>query len=1729
MFKKKEVSLKNYLHKLFVVVCFIAILFASRNAHASHSMGADLTYHYLGGNRYEITLSFYRDCFGIFPQDSVLLSITSSCFPDDAIYLHQDSGTGHEITPHCPSAITTCNGGTYTGIQQYIYHGIVTVAGSCSDWTFGYEQCCRNAAITTVNNPDISDMYIYATLNNTITSNNNSPTFSNLPVPFVCLGQQFCYNHGAFDMDGDSLGFSLITPYFSSGVPITYLNPFTAMNPLTSNPPVIFNPLTGDICMTPTTIEVTVMAVLVKEYRNGVLIGSVERDIQVTVFNCNNQIPALTGINGSNLFLELTCAGTQTCFNIFSSDSNANQNTTVTWNYAIPSATFTTVPGPRESASFCWTPTQADISSIPHCFTATVHDDNCPMYGSQTYSYCITVTGINVNAGPNQSVGCNAQATLTATATGGSGNYTYHWNTGQTTSTISAGPGTYWVTASDGRCTNTDTVVVNPNITVPVANFSIVNSCTSLAVQFNSLSTISGGTIASYHWHFGDGDSSNLQSPLHNYTATGVYPVTLIIQSLAGCIDSVVQWLDLSSNQPVAAFTFNNACSHQQVNFTDHSTSSSAIVSWLWSFGDASTSSIPNPAHVYSSPGTYPVTLIMRNTNGCRDSISHNVSVFPAPLANAGIDHSICRGSDDTLIASGGVIYQWNPGGIDSATIIISPTTSQYYVITVTDTNNCMAIDSVLVTVNPAPFANAGNNHSICIGSSTTLTGSGSGYYLWDPGGDTTRQVTVSPTTSTIYTLTVTNAFGCQSSDQTLVTVNPLPNANAGPDQSICSGNQVTLSATGGINFRWLPFGATTSSITFTPVATATYMLIASSGPGCRDTDYVSVTLNPLPTASFLSPLSACANALVQFTDQSSVLSGAISWSWNFGNSVTSSLQHPAVVYTSPGNYNITLVVTSDEGCTDLSTAVISIIAAPVAAFNVSNVCRFDTVRFLNNSTISTGEALNYQWNFGDVNTSVSTNPVHYYPGTGTYHSTLLVTSASGCTDTVSNDVTVYALPTANAGLDQSICSGNAATLTASGGVSYLWNPGGLNSSSINVSPVNAQTYHVQVTDAHNCQAGDDVQVTVNPNPIADAGADQTVCSGSTATLTASGGISYSWNPGGATSQQILVNPTLATTYVVTVTNSFGCEGTDQVDVAVNSLPVANAGTDQSVCSGNQVTFVATGGGSYQWQPVGDTSSSISFIPLVNATYTLTVTNANGCEDTDQVSVAVNPLPVANFSGPAQACSGSLINFSDQSAVSSGAVSAWSWYFGNALISSSQNPAMNLTDTGMYVVHLVVTTNAGCLDSVDGSVSIAPLPDVSFNANDVCLHRAVNFSNTSLIPGGEPLSYEWRFGDNSLPSSVISPSHLYVDYGNYFARLTATSLRGCIDSTSAMLTVHALPLVNFSSVSICENDPVHFNNLSTIPHDAIAAWNWYFGDSYSSGIANPDHAYTTFGNYPVQLIVTSSFGCIDSTTKTQRINPNPVPDFAGEQKCFGDSIRFINLSHIPAGSIDRWQWFFGDRTYAYTSTAVHLYHQPGYYHVQLLILSDSGCRATVVLPAAAIVYPLPEASFLPNTTNVDEIFPSVTFINQSATAATSSWDFGDGTFSSDFSPFHTYPHTGIFEVQLIVTDRNGCRDTTYSSLEVKPVSTIFVPNAFTPNGDGINEVFRAIFINIVKLNTQIFDRWGVKIAEWSDLNGSWDGNAGGKQAPSDVYVYRIDYTDITGKKDVLIGHVTLVR
>ncbi len=356
--------------KMLVLVTALMLFCGIRQSYASHAMGADLTYECLGGNTYKIRVSFYRDCIGIPAPGSITVNVRSnSCNQNFGVTCNPIPGTGQEVTALCPTALTTCNGGIFTGIQEWVYEGVVTLPMQCVDWTFSWTHCCRNAAINTITSPGSSTFFIYGTLNNTVVQCNNSPTFTNKPVPFACIGQTFQFNHGAIDSDGDSLVYSLVDPQQTASTVVNYIAPYTANNPIASTPALQFNTANGDIVFNPTMIQATVMAVLVQEYRNGVLIGTVVRDIQVTVINCNNSLPTLTGINGTNDFDTTVCANTPVCFDIYSDDADAGQTLNIVWNNGIDSGSFVSNGANHPTGTFCWSPTQGDVSQTPYCFT----------------------------------------------------------------------------------------------------------------------------------------------------------------------------------------------------------------------------------------------------------------------------------------------------------------------------------------------------------------------------------------------------------------------------------------------------------------------------------------------------------------------------------------------------------------------------------------------------------------------------------------------------------------------------------------------------------------------------------------------------------------------------------------------------------------------------------------------------------------------------------------------------------------------------------------------------------------------------------------------------------------------------------------------------------------------------------------------------------------------------------------------------------------------------------------------------------------------------------------------------------------------------------------------------------------------------------------------------------------------------------------------------------------
>ena len=381
----------------FVVLLGFSTLF-SQSTLASHAAGIELTYMNTGGLDYQFKLTLYRDCSGIAPHPTGEIHCVSSCgggVVSCTVYL--DSII--ELPRTCPNTQTICNGGTVQGIEACYYSGFVTLPYSCNDWEFRlfdpveqeYGICCRNPAVTNLDFASQYKIYVRATLDNLTFSGNNAPVFANPPVIFLCDQTPSFYNPGVFDLDGDSLSFQLVTPHSDTGTDVNYAIPFTAQQPISYTVPTSLDSITGDLFIHPNGIQVSVLTMRVNEYRNGILIGSTERDIQLIVENCNNALPAVSGINSTQTFSDTLVAGDTTCFIIYSSDQDSTDSLSLSWNQSIPSASFIVSPGQFPQGTFCWSPVDADTSASPYYFTVSVFDNHCPISGMNTFSYSIFV------------------------------------------------------------------------------------------------------------------------------------------------------------------------------------------------------------------------------------------------------------------------------------------------------------------------------------------------------------------------------------------------------------------------------------------------------------------------------------------------------------------------------------------------------------------------------------------------------------------------------------------------------------------------------------------------------------------------------------------------------------------------------------------------------------------------------------------------------------------------------------------------------------------------------------------------------------------------------------------------------------------------------------------------------------------------------------------------------------------------------------------------------------------------------------------------------------------------------------------------------------------------------------------------------------------------------------------------------------------------------------------
>jgi gliding motility-associated-like protein len=441
------------------------------------------------------------------------------------------------------------------------------------------------------------------------------------------------------------------------------------------------------------------------------------------------------------------------------------------------------------------------------------------------------------------------------------------------------------------------------------------------------------------------------------------------------------------------------------------------------------------------------------------------------------------------------------------------------------------------------------------------------------------------------------------------------------------------------------------------------------------------------------------------------------------------------------------------------------------------------------------------------------------------------------------------------------------------------------------------------------------------------------------------------------------------------------------------------------------------------------------------------------------------------------------------------------------------------------------------------------MPVAKFVFTNVCLNQPMNFIDSSKVASGSIAAWSWNFGDASALATIGNPSHTYASPGTYTVTLIVTTNNGCKDTTVKSVVVHPLPIAQFNTANVCNGTPVQFTDASTIlATDTIQSWKWNFADGSAINInQNSSHLYATAGSYAVELLIVSNFGCKDSITKTSIVHPNPVVDFTTDKKtgCEPLCVNFKDSSFVATGANAHWLWSFGDGSPASISQNIlHCYSNdsvfsPIHLSVTLTVTSDSGCVTTKTKNNYITVYPDPVANFAVQPSTASIINPIISITDLSTGTNFWHWNFGSSaplpigydTTSIHNPPPHTYADTGTYVITLITSTLYACVDTAYQKIYIEPDFLFYIPNAFTPNDDGVNDTFTGKGIFIKDFEMSIYDRWGELIFFTDDISKPWDGTAnhGTEIAQQDVYVYSIKVTDINNQKHSYKGIVTLVR
>jgi gliding motility-associated-like protein len=1233
------------------------------------------------------------------------------------------------------------------------------------------------------------------------------------------------------------------------------------------------------------------------------------------------------------------------------------------------------------------------------------------------------------------------------------------------------------------------------NAQTPTANFtaSPLVVCVGVPVNFTNTSTANGpNAIVSSAWDFGDGALSNATSPSHAFATAGNFTITLVVTNAVGTVDAEIKTAYITVNPlPIVAFSANGlGCTVPLTLSFTNSSSSGANFSNAWNFGNSQNSTLANPPSItYNTAGTYTIQLTVTNTTtSCVASSSQtiNVSNFQAGITapSYGCVGQAVSFQDNST--TGANAWSWNFGTAGSSNL-----------------------------ENPSFTFNAPGTYTVQLTSQNTSSG---------------------------CTSTITQPINIQANTNPIFSANPTSN---------CAPGSIQFTTSTGVpgTYVW-NFG---DGNTFTGQNPPPHIynqsgdynvtLSLTTAAGCTGSttlnNYIHIT--NVQAGFYALDTAGCDPLTVHFIDTSYTPSNPIvSWQWNFGNGQTYNGHFPPNQTYQIGVYDVTLIITTQSGCTDTIVkndyVTVGHIDSVHFTYNPTIACSNDDVQFNSTTYISVphnSNEVSYFWDFGD-GTSIEEDPTHEFESDTGYFDVMFIADFRGCKDTFFVQDAVYILaPIAqftpssflfcnpssfpvNVNIDDNSIHG---ILSDNVAMHYEFSDGTPNVNFTNAQldvPNGGNTSHTfpsygsynieQVIHNYTTGCSDSISSTITISQLASqfTMSNDTVCNGSSITISDA---STSWSS------------------------------------ATGSHPVTdwyyNMGNGQSIHNGPIQNYTYPAPGNYTislmvLNSAGCTSSITHNVKVVNKPIAgIIADNYNGCSPfsvpfTNTSFTLSNGLPLSSFS----------TSFSDDNSI---------------LITNNVNQTINHTFNGVgaYTATIVATDIFGCTSQPTGVTITITKPTAEFEIDTVFCDLDTNQTiNTSSGTG--TLSYEWFLNGASISTNTDTGVTLTNPHNGQLSNahvisLVTTDGNGCKDTvnqTVIMSTPWAIPNYYFTgAVPNANGDydcpPIfcHFQD-SSFSYGNITGWNWSFGNGNQSILQDPSNTLVTNGTFDLNFIVTDQYGCTDDSTVLDYISiggPMGTPNWLqGATVCAqGAQFYMTNVSNL-----DSLVWNLGDGTIiSDTLNLTHFYDTPGTYQPSVTIFDSVGCQILLPLNPITVNDDQLDAYFVPNPIYAD-INGIIDFMDQSTftNAPIVSWTWNldsdsSFTWNTNTAPTTSFAQGGPHIITLTVVDQLGCISTYETTVFVSDPD-IWVPNVFTPNGDGVNDFVVLPYPAFKSYDIVIVNRWGNVVSNLTNQTGvaAWDGLTPDGQVYDDgVYFYLLTGVMLGGTEVKKQGFITLVR